>query len=83
LTTKETQYYGNFEKNKVCVYLFFAIRNSNEQKQGYGLQIYNSDGTYYEGNWKNDKRDGVGKIFFPNGDIISGLFEVLYHFHPF
>jgi hypothetical protein len=38
--------------------------------------MYNSDGTYYEGSWKNDKRDGVGKLFFPNGDIISGLFEV-------
>jgi hypothetical protein len=40
------------------------------------MMMYRSDGTYYEGNWRNDKKDGSGKIVFPNGDVISGTFEV-------
>lgn len=40
---------------------------------GLGKQIY-SNGTIYEGMFKNWKKEGRGKIIYPNGDELSGTF---------
>jgi len=35
----------------------------NDKKHGKGLQTY-EDGTFYEGDWENDKRNGYGYLSF-------------------
>lgn len=34
----------------------------------------NQNGDRYDGEWKEDKLDGVGQICFLNGDIYTGMF---------
>ena len=40
-----------------------------KMKDGFGKYIY-ENGDYYEGKWKNYLRNGVGKLFNKNGEII-------------
>lgn len=35
----------------------------NGLKHGYG-KFYYQDGGYYEGQWKNNKMDGYGKLYY-------------------
>lgn len=37
-----------------------------DKKEGFGV-YYWLDGRRYEGEWKNGKRNGPGKIIYPNG----------------
>ena len=37
-------------------------------KHGQGTYFY-CDGGIYEGNWKNDRMDGYGKLFYENGQL--------------
>jgi hypothetical protein len=34
----------------------------------WGKHVY-SDGAVYEGDWKNDKKEGQGKCVYSNGDV--------------
>ena len=34
-----------------------------------------ADGTRYEGDWKNCRKDGVGQLLFPDGTIYAGNFD--------
>jgi len=40
-------------------------------KEGYGREIY-YDGSYYEGQFKEDKKDGFGKYSWSDGDKYIG-----------
>ena len=42
-----------------------------EIRDGHGKYIY-TDGTVYEGNWKNDKKHGKGKIIYSDGEVYEG-----------
>lgn len=48
--------------------------NLNYMREGVGTQYWN-DGTVYEGNWKNDKANGKGRMVHPNGDVYEGYWE--------
>jgi len=39
-----------------------------------GAQVY-ADGTRYEGQWKNDMRNGPGEIEYPNGEGFAGFWK--------
>jgi len=36
-----------------------------KKREGYGKLLFN-DGGYYEGNWKNNKMNGFGILYYPN-----------------
>lgn len=40
-------------------------------REGYGVQRWN-DGSVYEGDWKDDKACGKGKLVHADGDIYEG-----------
>ena len=40
----------------------------DNQKHGYGI-LRMRNGTRYEGNWKNGKREGFGVCVYPYGEI--------------
>ena len=42
-----------------------------QTNQGY---FYSPSGHSYRGNWKDDKKDGFGKLVFDNGEIYEGEF---------
>ena len=46
---------------------------SLDKRHGYGIFKW-ADGKIYEGNWKNGKMNGEGKITFPSKLIKSGIF---------
>ena len=39
-----------------------------------GVMMY-SDGTVYEGGWKNDERTGFAVVCLPNGDTVEGVWK--------
>jgi len=43
-------------------------------REGYGRQIW-SDGSYYEGFWRNDKANGFGRLIHSDGDVYLGEWE--------
>ena len=43
-------------------------------KDGFGVYEW-SDGTKYEGNFKEDRKDGFGIYYFYNGDKYEGNFK--------
>lgn len=47
--------------------------------EGQGKYIW-PNGTRYEGNWKEDLKDGLGKYYYENGNIYAGSFK-LGNFH--
>lgn len=52
------------------------IRSSDGGLERTGTGMHTScDGTIYEGQWKNDKMDGNGRIQFPSGATYEGNFE--------
>ena len=52
-------YEGNFE---------------NGHRQGHGRQYSIANETIYSGFWKDDKYNGEGKLFFPDGCFVEGTF---------
>ncbi|OFP41347.1 glycosyl hydrolase family 25 [Prevotella sp. HMSC069G02] len=58
---------------------YIGFFNQDAQLQGYG--VYQSkDGTYYEGNWINGKRDGFGVAITANNELKVGEWHHG-HFH--
>ena len=49
------KYKGQWEKNK-------------NERHGLGIQVW-SDGSMYQGHWKNDKANGKGRLIHADGDI--------------
>ena len=57
----------------------YVGRFRNDKYSGFGKFIY-ADGSYYEGNWQDGKKQGRGKFFNSNPDpgdpeLYEGLFE--------
>ena len=48
--------------------------NSEPSRHGKGYLIW-SDGSVYEGYWKNDMADGKGRLIHAAGDIYDGYFK--------
>lgn len=46
--------------------VYTGFRNENGQKEGFGVMRC-KDGSIYNGQWKQDKRDGHGTLFFDGG----------------
>jgi len=44
---------------------------SSNMRHGYGVQVW-SDGSMYQGYWKNDKANGKGRLIHADGDIYEG-----------
>ena len=42
---------------------------------GYGIYYYYSNGNKYEGQWKNNVKEGYGILYFSNGIIYEGKLE--------
>ena len=38
------------------------------------VRVTYSDGSRYEGNWERDKRNGHGKLIYPDGTVFEGEF---------
>ena len=55
------QYQGNWNKK-------------TKQRHGYGICIW-SDGSIYQGFWKNDKPNGRGRRIFVDTDVYNGTFK--------
>ena len=36
-----------------------------------------NNGNEYEGYWKNEKKDGYGKMIYKNGDIFEGIGKMI------
>jgi hypothetical protein len=81
---KNAYYVGQIDKNnKVSgkgAYVEQGVQTSicqwvNGKKQGSGA-VYDSKGNlYYEGQFENDKFNGIGKNYFNNGDSYEGQFR--------
>lgn len=50
--------------------VYTGFRNERGQKEGFGVMRC-KDGSIYNGQWKQDKRDGHGTLFF-NGGVFEG-----------
>jgi antitoxin component YwqK of YwqJK toxin-antitoxin module len=73
LWTKEFNYYGNFKNNKFdgeglleynkdCLFKNYNGEFKDGKKDGYGKEVY-INGEYYLGYFKNDLKNGKGKLF--------------------
>ena len=57
---------------------YYGYYNKDNQRNGYGKFKYKNIGEVYEGNFFNDKRQGIGRYFYSHGDIYTGyLFDDL------
>ena len=52
---------------------YVGERNSDGERHGQGTEFY-SDGSLYDGQWKNDVKDGTGRVIYLNGLEFMGLF---------
>lgn len=48
---------------------------NNHKKEGFGIQFGASSEIIYSGNFKNDKYNGEGTLYFPEGGMVQGSFE--------
>ena len=48
--------------------------NDDDMRHGRGKQYW-TDGSIYEGYWKNDKANGMGRLIHADGDIYEGSWE--------
>jgi len=46
----------------------------NNKADGYGIHVW-MDGDRYEGQWKACLREGQGKDYFANGDVLTGEYR--------
>ena len=60
----EESFYGRYEGDLV-----------NGMRDGNGI-LYMSDGTYFDGNWKNNLPNGLGLFHHPDGKNDVGIYEV-------
>jgi len=51
--------------------LYTGQWNEKGHRHGRGICTY-SDGSKYEGYWRNDKRNGKGRLIYNNGDVYEG-----------
>jgi hypothetical protein len=65
----------------LAIYLAPSLTHSGEEKcikgdcvNGEGTMIY-PDGSKYEGEWKDNKRDGFGIFIYPKGSKYMGYWE--------
>jgi len=52
---------------------YVGDRNDVGERHGQGTEFY-SDGSLYDGTWKNDVKEGVGKVIYSNGLMFEGSF---------
>ena len=52
---------------------YVGDRNDIGERHGQGAEFY-SDGSLYDGTWKNDVKDGMGNVIYSNGLIFEGSF---------
>ena len=66
---------------------YFGLLNARGQKHGVGKMTYDN-GNEYEGQWKNNKRDGKGTTKYTSGNVYTGktvnlssghTFDCIYH----
>ena len=50
---------------------YFGLLNARGQKHGVGKMTYDN-GNEYEGQWKNNKRDGKGTTKYASGNVYTG-----------
>ena len=50
---------------------------SYDKDKMHGIGEYNrkSDGAIFKGSWANDKRNGIGLDWFPNGNFYQGTYK--------
>ena len=53
----------------------------NDKKNGYGIEIYDND-IYYEGEFKNNLKEGKGKLILNKSDNNNGNYVYSGDFHP-
>lgn len=44
----------------------------NDKKNGHGTYYYNSSGEKYTGNWKDNKKNDLGTMFYAYGEKYMG-----------
>ena len=54
--------------------VLFMTMETWMQRHGYGTFLH-ADGTKYEGEWANGRKEGKGTISFPNGDTFTGYWS--------
>lgn len=62
-----------FKKKKQITTEYVGERNEEGKKHGRGLLTY-SDGSSYDGEWKDGVMEGQGTFCYKNGDVYSGCF---------
>jgi hypothetical protein len=75
--------YGKFEFQNKIVYIgsYKQIKEGVKIREGHGKLIHPSNDNsefgqeYYEGEWKEDKMNGMGVYHYSNGDIYEGEFK--------
>lgn len=72
--------YGKFEFQNKIIYIgsYKQLSTGVKIREGFGKLIHPSNDNseigqeYYEGEWKNDKMEGIGVYHYSNGDIYEG-----------
>lgn len=61
---------GKYNGEGICSY-----PDGTKYKDGYrsGYGFYYSGGNYYMGEWKNDKKEGVGTYYYADGTYFCAL----------
>lgn len=57
---------------------YYGQVNDEVQRHGFGCCVTENgaNGTYYEGEWKNDQRHGFGGLVYPDGAKYTGRFQI-------
>lgn len=63
------QRYGPVELESHAIYEGYW--NTEQQRHGEGVQMW-SDGSKYEGYWREDKANGLGRLIHADGDVYEG-----------
>jgi hypothetical protein len=56
-------------------YMGEGIDNHNPKREGTGYWIEKSGDCIYEGQWKDDRKDGYGRIIHKNGKTYQGKWK--------
>ena len=54
--------------------IYIGEWNNDNQRHGSGIQIWN-DGSKYDGEWRNDKANGNGRLIHADGDVYEGKWK--------
>ena len=63
------------EKAKLLIVVFHYLSMSKSRIQGNGKFTSSETNITYSGSWRDGLKDGVGSLFFPSGDIITGRWK--------